>query len=262
MRVCRAVLACATSFLALLLLLLLLLTRAPRAGAAVVELIPFKDNTLYQDSLGMLSNGAGDHLFIGTTNEGLLRRGLIAFDIAGNIPAGATINSASLRLTVTQVNTGPSSVLVHRMLSNWGEGTSHATGNEGRGILATPGDATWTFSFYDTVEWINDGGDFETQESAASRLFGFGDVTCSSADLIADVQYWVDHPAKNFGWILRGDEGSLQTAYRFDSRSVSSEETRPLLTIEYTAVPEPAGGIVGAAVVMLWIIKFRRPEVR
>ena len=58
-----------------------------------VQLAPSKDNTLYEDASGNISNGAGDYLFAGTTAtaaSGAIRRGVIAFDIAGSIPAGPT----------------------------------------------------------------------------------------------------------------------------------------------------------------------------
>ena len=55
------------------------------AVAATVDLAPAKDNTLYQDQAGFVSNGRGHHFFAGRTVEAedALRRGLVAFDIAG-----------------------------------------------------------------------------------------------------------------------------------------------------------------------------------
>lgn len=37
--------------------------------------------------------GSGIDMYSGVTNEGLLRRALLKFDIAGTIPTGSTINS-------------------------------------------------------------------------------------------------------------------------------------------------------------------------
>ena len=67
----------------------------PRVLLTTAMLNPTMDNTLFEDISGNLSNGAGDNFFVGTTNGGLIRRGLIAFDIS-SIPTGSTIDSASL----------------------------------------------------------------------------------------------------------------------------------------------------------------------
>src|SRR5713226_7796782 len=84
----------------------LFVVAASAAAIAQVQInIPsMKDNTLYEDDLGMLSNGAGQHMFVGTTNAGFLRRALIAFDIAGNIPAGSTIQSVALTLNMSKTS--------------------------------------------------------------------------------------------------------------------------------------------------------------
>ena len=58
-----------------------------------------KDNTLYESDTGALSNGKGAHFFVGKTASGIIRRGLLAFDIAGNIESGASIDSVALILS-------------------------------------------------------------------------------------------------------------------------------------------------------------------
>ena len=100
-----------------------------------------KDNTLYSES-GALSNGAGVYFFageLGTTGHSAIRRGVIAFDIADSIPAGSTINSVTLTLHVSR--TAPSfaalTVELHRLLADWGEGTSDAGTPGGMGAPAT-----------------------------------------------------------------------------------------------------------------------------
>jgi hypothetical protein len=51
--------------------------------ADTVNLPAEKDNTLYEE--GDLSNGAGDHLFTGSTNTASIRRAVIRFDIDGMV---------------------------------------------------------------------------------------------------------------------------------------------------------------------------------
>ena len=57
-----------------------------------VTIAATKDNTLYESSTGSCSNGGGNHFFAGKTSGNQIRHGLVAFDIAGNIPAGPTID--------------------------------------------------------------------------------------------------------------------------------------------------------------------------
>ena len=60
------------------------------AMGTLVSLAPSQDNTLYETEDGSLSNGAGDYMFAGRTaqDSDYLRRAVMAFDIAGNVPAG------------------------------------------------------------------------------------------------------------------------------------------------------------------------------
>jgi len=52
--------------------------------------------------------------------------------------------------------------------------------------------------------------------------------------MIADVQSWVNNPASNFGWLVLGDESTIATAKRFDTRESASP---PVLTIQYISGP-------------------------
>jgi hypothetical protein len=55
----------------------------------------------------------------------------------------------------------------------------------------------------------------------------------------ADVQSWLDEPGTNFGWLLRGNEATLSTAKRFDSRENPILANQPVLVVDYTAAPRP-----------------------
>jgi FtsP/CotA-like multicopper oxidase with cupredoxin domain len=209
------------------------------AIADVVNINPSKDNTLYEyvPADGDLSNALGDHFFTGETAMSELRRGVIAFDIAGNVPAGSTITSVTLSLNMSRTPSGTArTVELHRLLADWGEGTSQASGEEGIGAPATPNDATWRHRFFDSIFWTTEGGDFSATVSASQSVGAIGSYTWSSAQMAADVQSWLDNPAINFGWLVRGDESGSATAKRFDTRESASP---PVLTIQYTA-PTPS----------------------
>lgn len=200
-----------------------------------MELVAAKDNTLYQSSIGATSNGAGEGIFAGKTNNGSLRRALVQFDIASAVPAGSTIESVELKLVVTRTATQTQPFSVHRVTANWGEGSSDAAANEGGGTGATPGDTTWTHRFSPDQFWQTPGGDFVSTASAQLNVLGTGMHTWgSNAALVADVQSWVQNPSSNFGWIVLGDEVESKSANRFGSREHNTVSSRPVLVIRFT----------------------------
>jgi len=210
------------------------------ARADSININPSKDNTLYEyvPADGDLSNALGNHFFTGETAMGEVRRGVLAFDIAGNVPAGSTITGVTLTLNMSRTPSGTSrTVELHRLLADWGEGTSQASGQEGIGAPATTNDATWRHRFFDTIFWTTEGGDFSATVSASQSVGAIGSYTWSSAQMVADVQSWLDNPTINFGWLVRGDESGSATAKRFDTRESASP---PVLTIQYTtSTPTP-----------------------
>ena len=210
---------------------------ADLVNAGIVNINPSKDNTLYEyDPLdGDRSNALGFHFFAGETGMNELRRGVLAFDIAGNVPSGSTITAVSLSVNMSRTPTNTAYVVeLHRLLADWGEGTSIAPGEEGDGAPATPNDATWRHRFFDTIFWSTQGGDFSATVSASQMVGPVGQYTWSSAQMVADVQGWLDNSASNFGWLVLGDETAIATAKRFDTRESASP---PMLTIEFIRAP-------------------------
>ena len=176
---------------------------ASLANAGTINIMPSKDNTLYEydPAEGDHSNGAGFHLFAGENGQGELRRGVLAFDIAGTIPPGSTITAVGLSMNMSMTPAGTLTVELHKLLADWGEGTSHAPMGEGDGAPATPNDATWRHRFFDSVFWTTQGGDFSATVSASQSVGGVGQYTWSSAQMVADAQSWLDNPASNLaGW--------------------------------------------------------------
>ncbi len=203
-------------------------------GQTTVELVPEKDNTLFEDPQGTLSNGAGEYLFTGNTNNSQVRRALVQFNL-GVIPDDAQIQNASLSLTMNKTVAGPTPVTVHRVSRAWGEGNSDAAGEEGRGTLAAENDATWIHAFYSTTAWDNPGGDYISTPSATDTVDGNDTYTWeSTAQLVTDVQSWVNDPPSNHGWILVGDESVIRTAKRFYSKESADTSRFPRLFVTYT----------------------------
>lgn len=217
---------------------------AAAAHADTTTITTSKDNTLYFPLIGPTSNGAGEFVYAGASGAGP-RRALLAFDIAAAVPAGATIDSVSLTLHLSRFSlfSDGNDITLHRVLADWGEGTSDAGDPGGFGATPTPGDATWDHRFYDDVFWTTPGGDFDPTVSGNTFVdVVLGHYTWSSTpQMVADVQNWLDNPSSSFGWLLMGDEGTPNSAKRFDSRENIVPAYRPQLVIEYTPIPEPAG---------------------
>jgi hypothetical protein len=208
---------------------------AQTTPAATIDLLPVADNTLYEVSPDTVitSNGAGQYMFAGNTANGSARRAVVAFDLSV-IPAQSTVIDATLRLYMSRSVVGGTVVAAHRLLADWGEGTSDAPNNEGRGAAATPGDATWFHTFFPTSLWSTPGGDFVGTASATQLVDGIGSYSWSGPELRADVQLWVDDSSSNYGWILLGAEQTTPSAKRFGTRENDVEAQRPVLTVEYT----------------------------
>jgi hypothetical protein len=203
---------------------------------ATVELLPSQDNSLFEDSAEQLSNGAGDYLFIGRVaprENGTLRRALLKFDVGTKVPQGATIVKATLGMTMTKTISGAKPATLHRLSAAWGEGGSDAPDEEGGGTEALPGDATWTHAVFPSTRWQKPGGDFAATATATASVADEGRYTWNSSGMASDVTDWLADPTSNFGWIVRGDEVTLRSAKRFNSRENSDGGSRPVLTIEY-----------------------------
>ncbi|GBF80626.1 DNRLRE domain-containing protein [Aphanothece sacrum] len=217
---------------AMLVYLTVMLTAATAQDTQMIS--PSKDNTLVENLMGSLSNGAGQRFFVGRTNQGTdnIRRGVIAFDIAKSIPKGSKITEVNLTLTLERTPGGKQSIKLHRLLQNWGEGKSSHQG--GKGGKATSGEVTWIYTFYDTQSWSNQGGYFSDIVSGIQVVDDVGVyVWKSTPKMVADVQDWLDFPQSNFGWLLLGNEITPGTVKGFASRESKEHLAQPKLMVMY-----------------------------
>jgi len=204
-----------------------------------VTLHPAADTTLFE-TYPDRNLGANPNFVSGTTagafGSPFRSRAVMRFDVAGPIPAGASITSATLTLIAVQLPSmmpAASTFGLHRLLVRWGEGTK----NGNIGSQATMGEATWNSRFSLLPQWAAPGGkagtDFQADSSASTFVSGLGAYTfTSTSNLVADVQFWLDDTNSNFGWILISeDEATAGTARRFASREGGADA--PSLVIEY-----------------------------
>ena len=202
------------------------------------------DNSIYQNNNN--SNALGENFFAGYTNSGSIRRALIRFDIAASIPPASVITAVTLTLNCNLTIAAATNVTLHKLNSDWGEGSSNAgSSNDGTGTAASPGDATWFCNFANgsgacSSAWANSGGDYVATVSASTPVANAGaDYTWADPAMVTDVQDWLNNPSANFGWIVIGDESASPSAKRFGSKENSTLANRPKLLVTYTTTTMP-----------------------
>lgn len=144
-----------------------------------------------------------------TSGSGLMpMQGLVRFDVAGALPAGAAITRAELRLRLTDSGNG---FRLHRMLVPWGELTATWSGF-GEGIDDDGIEATADPDFIT--------GDYLTEPATAGYL---------TIEVTDAVRAWAAGQA-NHGWALLplGDDKLL-------IESFEGTTLRPELVIDYTS---------------------------
>ncbi len=205
-------------------------------AAGTLRLTPVADVSMHE--IAPTANmGAHTHFAAGTTEVGKRSRGLVRFDLSGQLPEGATVQAASVILTVTRTPAlgGVGSTFgLHRVLSQWGEGTK--TGN--LGAAAEDGELTWNQRLSGGEAWTSPGGtapgDFLVSPSGFAAVAEKGAYTLGpSASLLEDVRFWIGNPDSNFGWmVISQSEDVSGTARGFGTRE--DGETAALLQVDYS----------------------------
>jgi PKD repeat protein len=201
-----------------------------------IDISPSADNTIYSNATNS-SNGAGVDMVAGTANTNGPRRGLIRFSITA-VPAGSTINSATMTLTNTSPQgalqlTGTRTLTFHRATVAWTEGSSDAGLLGGAGAAAAGGGATWVNRTTPATAWTSPGGDF-VGTATASITVNDALGAYNSGNLAADVQAWRNGTATNFGWVIVGDEGVGKRVKWFATKENPTVGSRPNLRVVYT----------------------------
>ena len=222
-----------------LLSALILAAAAASASADVVTITPSKDATIFNDPAGNRADGQQATMYAGRSSTLAafpVKRALIAFDVASAVPAGSVVTSVKVKLFLSKTTTANKTFDLHRLTKDWNEGPT--SGFSGNGAPAQVGDVTWAHTYWNTQFWTTLGGDFVAAPSASATVGNVYQYYTwnSTAALVADVQGWVNAPATNFGWILRGPETSGTSAKQFESRH-SLPQYLPQLEIVFTPPP-------------------------
>jgi hypothetical protein len=165
------------------------------------------DSYVRQDSAG--SNYGGTTTMIVRSSNNANRRALVQFSLAG-IPAGSTINSATLELYATGADINRT-LGVHHATASWAEGT-----------------VTWT------NQPAFDGSPDATTAMGTSTGWKIWDVA-------AVVQDWIDGTYSNYGWVVKDtvDNSGTTDTWTFATKENGTTTRRPILRVNYTP---PTGG--------------------
>jgi YD repeat-containing protein len=181
--------------------------------------------------------GVSDRLVIGGRNDYTgesAARGLLAYDLH-DIPAGATINNATLNLSIGEgeptVNT---TVNLHRATRAWKEGSGyHGEGDGFYTPLCTGDGASWKHSDGTTL-WTGAGGDYDATV-VDSETHPANEQSDANFDVAPIVRDWVDGDAPNFGFVLKAsDETNPANGMYYASDDYPANPAdRPTLTVNY-----------------------------
>jgi hypothetical protein len=196
------------------------------------------------------ANGTSNYIgHSGTVPGPTAFRSLEAFPLTG-IPAGSTINSVTLTLTIR--GNPVSNVLNNTYTYNLHELVGSAT------------EAGATWNNRDTtgpVAWTTPGGDYfptvlsSFDANPSVQVAGNTFVFSSSAAFVAAAQAALDGSGTLYMLAIApvSEVASGETRINFASDDFATVAFRPLLTVDYTPIPEPSAillfgvGIVGLA---------------
>lgn len=202
--------------------LLLFLAGIPtnRADAQQVEIDTTRDSAMVDSNVNN-NFGVNIHVPVGVANNNSIRRSLFFFDVAGAVPAGATVTNVTFQFDVTQQGGGlghsPATYELRRLTSNWDEGSGDTFNGQANfdGCSWVDGEAM--------TPWNTPGGDFDSVQLGAvfvnNPAGNLATFDMGNADLISVTQDMLDNPATNFGFLMKNvDETLLGSAARITTR--------------------------------------------
>ena len=168
-----------------------------------------------------------------------VRQGLLKFDniignVAGQIPEGSIINSAELRVEITNPSTSQAQMSLYRMLEPWSESaatwnnpTIGGSGSIG-GVQASEGEVTAfppDFTLFDPRTTSVLGADAPNDDP--DRVPG----DPGTFDVTRSLQSWVSGEIDNNGWLI---ESTATDGWDFTT-SEGGQAARPYLVVDFTA---------------------------
>jgi trimeric autotransporter adhesin len=172
---------------------------------------PSSADTYLNESSPGTNYGSDTTMSLQTRSSNRNRRVLVQFDLSA-IPAGSTINSATLELYASAAPTNSRTLNVHRVTSSWVETTAN---------------------------WTNNSAGYDAPVSAsvaAGTTTGWKIWTVTSL-----VQAWLGGTYQNYGMLVKDntESSATQYAYTFSTKENATAANRPILRVNYTP---PTGG--------------------
>jgi hypothetical protein len=183
-----------------------------------------------------LNSGAATNLRVGTANNGVVHRPLLAFDLR-DIPVNAVVSSASLTVryppSSAPTNSTGREIKLHRVTRAWEEGTGEYPG------VCNGSGADWNET-QGGVHWSAGGGDIDAtadasvgpkSHSTANGLPGSDVFTVTSL-----VQEWANATAPNYGMLLKLNNEAVPTDspyFDYYADDAADPALRPKLAVTY-----------------------------
>jgi thrombospondin type 3 repeat protein len=201
--------------------------QADAQSSTTVQLPASADTYLSQNSANT-NYGTQTSLLVDSDDPagtGRDKRTLIKFDLS-QIPAGATIQSASLKINVT--NASPQQYNIHDLKQNWTE--TGATWNRYNGS------SRWGGAGANSTTSDRGGTDFGPFRATST---GAQTVALNSAG-VAKIQEWVNGQGSNYGFLIAPIANTSSTdGIAFSSRESSS---KPVLEVTYAGASTDTDG--------------------
>jgi uncharacterized repeat protein (TIGR01451 family) len=213
-------------------------SHAGTSGSVDATIPSTKSTWNYQDRA--TNNYGADPALVMESNSPFLCHSFVEFDLA-SIPAGATINSATLRLVHSNLTNAfgdteagsPFTVGVRRLTRSWVEGTALNA--------AQAGSLTWSSA--GSTAWTTAGADFAAT-NYGSFVGGASDAlgTIYSVNVMTLVNEWYQGTQANNGLVLvpLNNPGSGDHFFSVFSDDATNSANRPQLLVTYTPASTPA----------------------
>lgn len=173
---------------------------------------------------------------------------LVMFDI-WSLPTNALVSKATLEMYLTRTRNGAyaKEVAAHQLLKSWAEGDGVGIDGRAAGPGEVCGEWTGTGNVWAGIGADRPGKDFV--EKANNTIEIADDIGWYEWDVTKMAQYWVAHPDKNFGAILRESHPHARTTGTkvFASKENSDAKIHPRLTVFVRAYD-----IVGGKTTTTW----------
>lgn len=236
---------------------------AAQASAAIVN-VGLTSVTQIRSDNTTKNYGSDGSLIIGKTTAPAILHGLLATTLnSSGIPAGATINSISLTLTVIGTGTttnasGAMNLNLHQLTGAFTEGTGDASGNSAN-------DATWN-NRTTATPWTTPGGDYSgilstAADDPSTGTLGSETIVFASTTAFVAAAQTAFNTSTNLSLLLKlndtAEAENIRRAFFYASDDYPTTEYRPFLTIDYT-IPEPTSDILASSGLGLLALRRRR----